>query len=65
MKKIGILHGKERSFPDAFVERVNSKNIPGIMAEPVKIDKAMQGEHSGYAVIIDRISQDEIGRAHV
>jgi hypothetical protein len=58
MKKIGILHGKERSFPDAFVARVNSKNIPGIMAEPVKIDKAMQGVHSGYTVIIDRISQD-------
>jgi hypothetical protein len=58
MKKIGIMHGKERSFPEAFVARINDKNIPGIMAEPVKIDKAMQGEPSGYAVIIDRISQD-------
>jgi glutathione synthase/RimK-type ligase-like ATP-grasp enzyme len=28
------------------------------MAEPVHIAKALQGEHSGYAVIIDRISQD-------
>ncbi|MBK8139810.1 MAG: hypothetical protein IPK57_01490 [Chitinophagaceae bacterium] len=58
MKKIGILHGKERSFPEAFIERVNSKNVPGIMAENVRIDKAMQGEPSGYAVIFDRISQD-------
>ncbi|MCW3092713.1 MAG: hypothetical protein JWP81_3782 [Ferruginibacter sp.] len=58
MKKIGILHGKERSFPEAFVARVNSKNIEGIMAEPVKIEKVAQGESSGYAVIIDRISQD-------
>jgi glutathione synthase/RimK-type ligase-like ATP-grasp enzyme len=58
MKKIGILHGKERSFPEAFVARVNSKNVPGIIAEPVRIDKAMQGEFSGYSVIIDRISQD-------
>ena len=58
MKKIGILHGKERSFPDAFVERINSKKIPGIMAEPVKIDKVMQGEATEYAVIVDRISQD-------
>ncbi|HMR90837.1 MAG TPA: hypothetical protein PKC69_00920 [Chitinophagaceae bacterium] len=58
MKKIGILHGKERSFPEAFVARVNSKNVPGIVAEPVKIDKAIQGVESGYAVIIDRISQD-------
>ena len=58
MKKIGVLHGKERSFPEAFVARVNSKNVPGIMAEPVRIDKAMQGEFSSYTVIIDRISQD-------
>ena len=42
----------------AFVEKVNSKNISGITAEPVHIDKAMQGEPTGYAVIIDRISQD-------
>ncbi|MBN8787624.1 MAG: hypothetical protein J0I84_11080 [Terrimonas sp.] len=58
MKKIGILHGKERSFPKAFVERINSKNPDGIIAEPVSIDKVIQGESSGYAVIVDRISQD-------
>ncbi len=58
MKKIGILHGKERSFPEAFVERINSKKIDGIIAESVKIDKVIQGEPSGYSVIIDRISQD-------
>ena len=58
MKKIGILYGKERSFPMAFVERINSKAIDGITAEPVRIDKSMQGEPTEYAVIIDRISQD-------
>ncbi|NCI50801.1 hypothetical protein GWC95_12755 [Sediminibacterium roseum] len=58
MKKIGILFGQERSFPMAFVERINSKNIDGITAEPVRIDKVMQGEPSGYDVIVDRISQD-------
>jgi glutathione synthase/RimK-type ligase-like ATP-grasp enzyme len=58
MRKIGILHGKERSFPEALVQRINSKNIPGIVAEPVRIDKVIQGEPSDYAVIIDRISQD-------
>lgn len=58
MKKIGVLFGRERSFPMAFIERVNSKGIENIIAEPVRIDKAMQGENPGYAVIIDRISQD-------
>ena len=58
MKKIGVLFGKERSFPEAFIARVNGKNIEGIRAEAVHIDKVMQGEPSGYAVIFDRISQD-------
>lgn len=58
MKKIGILHGKERSFPAAFVKRINEKKPKGIIAEPVKIDKCVQGATSEYAVIVDRISQD-------
>src|SRR5688572_15947598 len=58
MKKIGILYGKERSFPMSFVETVNGKNIEGIIAEPVRIDKVIQGAADEYAVIIDRISQD-------
>jgi glutathione synthase/RimK-type ligase-like ATP-grasp enzyme len=58
MKKIGVLFGQERSFPMAFIEKINSKGIKDIEAEPVRIDKAVQGEDSGYAVIFDRISQD-------
>jgi len=58
MKKIGILFGQERSFPYALIERINSKNVEGIQAEPVQIDKVVQAANSGYAVIIDRISQD-------
>src|SRR5690349_21925603 len=58
MKKIGVLFGQERSFPMAFIERVNSKNVEGVVAEPVRIDKVVQGDSGEYAVIIDRISQD-------
>jgi glutathione synthase/RimK-type ligase-like ATP-grasp enzyme len=58
MKKIGILFGQERTFPQAFIERVNSKNVDGIQAEAVHINKVMQGEPTQYSVIIDRISQD-------
>ena len=58
MKKIGILFGQERSFPMAFIERVNSKGMHDVVAEPVRIDKVVQGEPCGYDVIIDRISQD-------
>ena len=58
MKKIGILFGQENTFPWAFIERINQKNVAGITAEPVSIDKVIQGEATEYAVIIDRISQD-------
>jgi len=58
MKKIGILFGQENTFPQAFIDRVNSKNVDGIVAEAVNIEQVRQGKATDYAVIIDRISQD-------
>jgi hypothetical protein len=58
MKKVGILFGQEDTFPWALIERVNARNVDGITAEAVRVDKLIQGETSGYAVIVDRISQD-------
>ncbi|HVK47617.1 MAG TPA: hypothetical protein VM488_07240 [Pseudobacter sp.] len=58
MKKIGILFGKERTFPMAFIEEVNKRQVDGIVAEPVHIDKVVQGAADEYTVIVDRISQD-------
>ena len=58
MKKIGILFGQENTFPWALINRINEKNIDGIIAEPVQIDYVEQNNPSEYAVIIDRISQD-------
>ncbi len=58
MKKIGVLFGMENTFPQAFVDRVNSKNVEGIIAEAVYIDKVIQGDPTEYAVIIDRISHE-------
>lgn len=58
MKKIGILFGQENTFPQAFVDRVNSKKENGIVAELAHINKVIQGEPLGYDVLIDRISQD-------
>jgi glutathione synthase/RimK-type ligase-like ATP-grasp enzyme len=57
MKKIGILFGQERSFPEAFVKRVNELAEGEFLAEFVNIDKIFQGEPLDYAVILDRISQ--------
>lgn len=58
MKKVGILFGKEDTFPWAFINKVNELGEGTVTAEPVKIDKVQQGIHYGYDVIFDRISQD-------
>jgi hypothetical protein len=58
MKKIGILFGMENSFPQAFVDEINSRGEKDIVAEFIKIDKLSQASDSGYAVIFDRISHD-------
>jgi glutathione synthase/RimK-type ligase-like ATP-grasp enzyme len=58
-RKIGILFGQEDSFPWAFIDRVNALGAAqGLSAEAVRIDKVIQGDDTGYAVIVDRISQD-------
>ena len=58
MKKIGILYGRERAFPEAFVEQVNRMNIKGIEAEAIMVDVVQPGKATDYAVILDRISEE-------
>src|SRR5690242_2584086 len=58
MRKIGIIYGMENTFPSAFVDRVNSKNVPGVVAEHIRIGGIKMAEPSGYRVIVDRISHD-------
>lgn len=56
MKNIGILYGNEKSFPEALIERINSKTDESITAGPVLIDKVILGEPVSYSLIIDRMS---------
>ena len=67
MIKIGLLCGREYSFPPAFLERVNRIGaMYGIVAEFVKIGGTKMGEPSGYRVIVDRISHEvEYYRAYL
>jgi len=58
MKKIGVLFGMENTFPPALVEKINNMKVEGIHAEAVKVGGVKMADPSGYAVIIDRISQD-------
>lgn len=57
--KIGILCGREYSFPPAFIEKVNQLGASkGITAEFVKLGGTRMGEPARYRVIVDRISHE-------
>jgi hypothetical protein len=55
--KVGILVGREWSWPPAFIEAVNRRN-EGVLAEFVKLGGTRVGETCPYRVIVDRISHE-------
>jgi hypothetical protein len=55
--KVGLLVGREWSFPPAFLEEVNRRN-DGVVAEYVKLGGTRMNEPIPYAVIVDRISHE-------
>jgi hypothetical protein len=57
MRKIGLIVGREWSFPPAFIKEVNERN-EGVTAELVKLGGTAMAEAVPYAVIIDRISHE-------
>ena len=65
--KVGLLCGREYSFPPAFLERVNRLGRPyGITAEFLKLTGTRMGEPAEYRVIVDRISHEiEYFRAYL
>lgn len=55
--KVGLLVGREWSFPPAFIEEVNRREA-GVTAEYAKLSGTQMDEPSPYAVIVDRISHE-------
>src|ERR1700736_2606889 len=56
---IGLLCGREHSFPPAFLERVNALGArDGITAEYVSLGGTWMGQPAEYRVIVDRISHE-------
>jgi hypothetical protein len=59
MKKVGLLCGREFSFPPAFIERVKTLGAKdGVTAEFVKLGGTSMDEPAKYRVIVDRISHE-------
>jgi hypothetical protein len=55
--KVGLLVGREWSFPPAFIEEVNRRR-EDVVAEYVKLGGTRMDEPCPYAVVIDRISHE-------
>jgi hypothetical protein len=56
---VGLLCGREYSFPPAFIQRVNELGAPhGVAGDMVKIGGTKMDEPAQYRVIVDRISHE-------
>ncbi|MBW4435941.1 MAG: hypothetical protein KME04_02325 [Pleurocapsa minor GSE-CHR-MK-17-07R] len=55
--KVGIIVGREWSFPPAFINEVNSRD-QGVVAEYVRLGGTAMEEPIPYRVIVDRISHE-------
>jgi glutathione synthase/RimK-type ligase-like ATP-grasp enzyme len=57
MNRVGLLVGRERSFPDALIHEVNRRDS-GVAAEYVRLGGTRIDELVPYRVIVDRISHE-------
>jgi len=57
-KRIGILFGKERSFPPVLEEAINGRGDGDVVAEAVRIGPLRQDVRPGYDLLFDRISHE-------
>jgi hypothetical protein len=58
VKRVGILVGREKTFPLALIERINERGDGEVAAEFVKIGGVRLDEPRRYDIIIDRISHE-------
>jgi len=57
--KVGVIVGREWSFPPAFIEEVNSRSAEtGVTAEYATLGGSMMNEPVPYRVLVDRISHE-------
>ncbi len=55
--RIGVLRGRENSFPDAFIAKVNSMG-KGVTAEYIQLGGTKLNEPVPYRVVLDRMSHE-------
>lgn len=57
MKKVGVIVGREWSFPPKFIDEVNRRD-QGVIAEFAQLGGTRMDERIPYAVLVDRISHE-------
>src|SRR5262245_53041019 len=57
VKKVGVIVGREWSFPPKFIDEVNGRNA-GVVAELAQLGGTQMDERLPYAVLVDRISHE-------
>jgi glutathione synthase/RimK-type ligase-like ATP-grasp enzyme len=58
MKKVGILVGREKTFPDALIRSINERGKGEVIAEYITVGGVRYDEGREYDIIIDRISHE-------
>jgi hypothetical protein len=58
VKKVGLLVGRERTFPVSLIESINERGGDEVVAEFVKVGGVRHDAGVGYDLIIDRISHE-------
>lgn len=58
MKRVGILAGREQTFPDSIINSINEKGEGRVTAQMMKVGGIRLDEEKKYDVIIDRISHE-------
>ena len=58
MKRVGILVGRERTFPDALIRNINERGNGDTVAEFIKLGGIRHDDPPRYDLVIDRISHE-------
>ena len=58
MKKVGILVGREKTFPEALLRNINERGAGEVVADYIKLGGIRHDEPPRYDLVIDRISHE-------
>jgi hypothetical protein len=58
MKRVGILAGREQTFPESIINSINEKGGGKVSAEMVKVGGIRMDQDKKYDLIVDRISHE-------